>query len=69
VSKKGEPWAIVEIADLDAGTEVLFFSATYANAHSRLIEDAVLLVDANVSIREGGTWYPGRHRHGSCRRK
>ncbi|WP_438803368.1 DNA polymerase III subunit alpha [Nocardia brevicatena] len=55
VNKKGESWAIVEIADLDASTEVLFFPAAYANAHPLLTEDAVLLVNANVSIREGRT--------------
>lgn len=55
MNKKGEPWAIVEIADLDASTEVLCFSSTYANARSVLTEDAVLLVTANVSIRDGRT--------------
>ncbi|OQM77772.1 DNA polymerase III subunit alpha [Rhodococcus sp. 66b] len=55
VNKKGEPWAIVEIADLDAATEMLVFSATYTNFQHVLTEDSVLLVAANVNIREGRT--------------
>ncbi|MEV0247766.1 DNA polymerase III subunit alpha [Nocardia sp. NPDC050712] len=53
VNKKGEPWAIVEIADLDAATEILVFAAAYAGFQHALIEDAILLVTANVSLREG----------------
>ncbi|MDJ0105731.1 DNA polymerase III subunit alpha, partial [Rhodococcus erythropolis] len=55
VNKKGEPWAIVEIADLDAATEMLVFSATYTNFQQVLTEDSILLVAANVNIREGRT--------------
>ena len=55
VNKKGESWAIVEIADLDAATEILVFSTTYAGSQHALTEDSVLLVTANVSIREGRT--------------
>lgn len=53
VNKKGQPWAIVEIADLDAATEMFVFSATYTNFQHVLIEDSVLLVATNVNIREG----------------
>lgn len=55
VSKKGEPWAIVEIADLDAATEILVFSSTYSQYQHTLTEDSILLVTANVTIREGRT--------------
>nr|WP_269820668.1 DNA polymerase III subunit alpha [Nocardia asteroides] len=55
VNKKGEPWAIVQIEDLDAGTEVLFFPATYAVVAPRLREDAIVLVSARVTVREGRT--------------
>ncbi|MFB8282910.1 DNA polymerase III subunit alpha [Nocardia colli] len=52
VTKKGEPWAIVRLEDLDASTEVLFFPAAYASAAATLAEDAVVVVTAHVSIRE-----------------
>ncbi|MEV6137551.1 DNA polymerase III subunit alpha [Nocardia sp. NPDC051990] len=55
VNKKGEPWAIVEIADLDAATEVLIFASAYTSFHSALTNDSVLLVTANVNIRDGRT--------------
>ncbi|WP_326603453.1 DNA polymerase III subunit alpha [Rhodococcus sp. PD04] len=55
VNKKGEPWAIVEIADLDAATEILVFSSTYTSFQHALTEDSVLLVTANANIREGRT--------------
>ncbi|MDO3650545.1 DNA polymerase III subunit alpha [Nocardia mangyaensis] len=55
VNKKGEPWAIVQIEDLDAGAEVLFFPATYAAVAARLAEDAIVLVTARVNVRDGRT--------------
>nr|WP_024805660.1 DNA polymerase III subunit alpha [Nocardia sp. BMG51109] len=53
VTKKGEPWAIVRLEDLDATTEILFFPGAYAGAATALAEDAVLLVTAHVSVRDG----------------
>lgn len=53
VTKKGEPWAIVRLEDLEAAVEILFFPAAYASAATALTEDAVLLVTAHVSIRDG----------------
>lgn len=53
VTKKGEPWAIVRLEDLEAAVEILFFPAAYAGAATALTEDAVLLVTAHVSIRDG----------------
>ncbi|NKY56423.1 DNA polymerase III subunit alpha [Nocardia flavorosea] len=53
VTKKGETWAIVRLEDLEAGIEILFFPAAYAGAATLLVEDAVVAVGAQVSIREG----------------
>ncbi|WP_330230991.1 DNA polymerase III subunit alpha [Nocardia sp. NBC_00508] len=53
ITKKGDPWAIVRLEDLDASTEVLFFPATYTRSATALTEDAVVLVTARVNIREG----------------
>ncbi|WP_280420291.1 DNA polymerase III subunit alpha [Nocardia carnea] len=53
VTKKGEAWAIVRLEDLEAGIEILFFPAAYAGAAALLVEDAVVAVGAQVSIREG----------------
>ncbi|GAA5051957.1 DNA polymerase III subunit alpha [Nocardia callitridis] len=53
VTKKGEPWAIVRLEDLDASIEVLFFPAAFAEAAPALIEDAIVLVHANINVREG----------------
>ncbi|MEU4711689.1 DNA polymerase III subunit alpha [Nocardia salmonicida] len=55
VNKKGEPWAIIEIADLDAATEILVFSSTYTSFQHALTEDSILLVTANVTVRDGRT--------------
>ncbi|WP_433664031.1 DNA polymerase III subunit alpha [Nocardia sp. CA-128927] len=55
VNKNGDPWAIVRLEDLDASTEILFFPSVYADVASYLSEDAVLLVTAQVSIRDGRT--------------
>ncbi|GAB2687812.1 DNA polymerase III subunit alpha [Nocardia thraciensis] len=55
ITKRGEPWAIVRLEDLEAAAEVLFFPAAYAAAAAALAEDAVVLVTAHVSVREGRT--------------
>ncbi|MFD4462786.1 DNA polymerase III subunit alpha [Nocardia sp. NPDC058480] len=55
VNKKGETWAIIEIADLDAATEILVFSSTYTSFQHALTEDSVLLVTANVTVRDSRT--------------
>ncbi|MFI6871493.1 DNA polymerase III subunit alpha [Nocardia sp. NPDC050406] len=53
VTKKGAPWAIVRLEDLDASIEILFFPAAYTGAAAALTEDAIVLITANVSVREG----------------
>ena len=52
VNKKGEPWAIAVIEDLDAAIEVLFFPKVYAVLHGDLVEDAVVVVKGRVNWRE-----------------
>ena len=52
VNKKGEPWAIVRIEDLQGGVEVLFFPRLYQKIGMDIVEDAVVIVTAHVSIRE-----------------
>ncbi|WP_434093883.1 DNA polymerase III subunit alpha [Saccharomonospora azurea] len=52
VNKKGEPWAIVTVEDLDASMEVLFFPRAYATFLSELAEDNAILVKGRVNYRE-----------------
>jgi len=52
VNKKGEPWAIVRIEDLQGGVEVLFFPRLYQKIGMHIIEDAVVIVRAHVNIRD-----------------
>ncbi|RDI67543.1 DNA polymerase-3 subunit alpha [Nocardia pseudobrasiliensis] len=55
ITKRGEPWAIIRLEDLEASAEILFFPAAYATAATALAEDAVLLVAAQVTVRDGRT--------------
>jgi DNA polymerase-3 subunit alpha len=52
VNKKGEPWAIVVIEDLDASMEVLFFPKAYAMMSEDLVTDAAVAVKGRVNWRE-----------------
>ncbi|MFE3442155.1 DNA polymerase III subunit alpha [Nocardia sp. NPDC059180] len=52
VGKKGDPWAIVRLEDLDAGVDILFFPAAYAEAATTLTEDAIVLITARVDYRD-----------------
>jgi DNA polymerase-3 subunit alpha len=52
VDKRGEPWAICTLEDLDASLEVLFFARTYAVLGPQLAEDAAVAVTGRVSWRE-----------------
>lgn len=52
VDKKGEPWAICTLEDLDASLEVLFFARTNAVVGADLVEDAAVAVTGRVSWRE-----------------
>jgi len=52
VNKKGEPWAIITLEDLDASIEVLAFPKSYSVFSQDLIEDSVILIKGRVNIRE-----------------
>ena len=52
VNKKGEPWAICTIEDMDASLEVLFFPKAYAMFQADLVEDNAVLVKGRVNWRE-----------------
>ncbi|HVV08815.1 DNA polymerase III subunit alpha [Amycolatopsis sp.] len=52
VNKKGEPWAICTVEDMDASLEVLFFPKSYAMFSADLIEDNAVLVKGRVNWRE-----------------
>ena len=52
VNKKGEPWAIVTIEDLDASIETLFFPKSYMAMHEDLIADSAVAVKGRVNIRD-----------------
>ncbi|WP_410654270.1 DNA polymerase III subunit alpha [Amycolatopsis sp. lyj-112] len=52
VNKKGEPWAICTIEDMDASLEVLFFPKAYALFVTDLVEDNAVRVSGRVNWRE-----------------
>ena len=53
VNKKGEPWAICTIEDLDASIEVLFFAKAFSVNMEQLVPDAVVAVKGRVNWRDG----------------
>lgn len=52
VTKKGEPWAICTVEDMDAALEVLFFPKSYGLFAADLVEDNAVLVKGRVNWRE-----------------
>ncbi len=52
VTKQGNPWAQVQLEDLEGAVEVMFFPATYQTAAVHLAEDAVVLVKGRVDKRD-----------------
>lgn len=52
ISKKGDPWAIVVIEDLDTSIEVLFFARSYGVWQDELVTDAAVAVKGRVNWRE-----------------
>jgi DNA polymerase-3 subunit alpha len=52
ISKKGDPWAIVGIEDLEGAIEVMFFSKTYADYATSLVEDQTVIIRGRVNKRE-----------------
>ncbi|QFU93424.1 DNA polymerase III subunit alpha [Amycolatopsis sp. YIM 10] len=53
VNKKGEPWAICTVEDIDGSLEVLFFPKSYALFSAELTEDNPVVVKGRVNWREG----------------
>lgn len=52
VNKRGEPWAIATVEDMDAALEVLFFPKSYALFAADLVEDNAVVVKGRVNWRE-----------------
>nr|WP_324192997.1 DNA polymerase III subunit alpha [Nocardia transvalensis] len=50
--KTGLPWATAQLADLTGSIEVLFFPQTYSLYGTDVVEDAVVLIKARVSVRD-----------------
>jgi DNA polymerase-3 subunit alpha len=53
MTKQGNAWAIVNLADRDGTTEVLFFPATYQLVAAALVEDSVITVQGRINDRDG----------------
>ncbi|WCN07351.1 DNA polymerase III subunit alpha [Streptomyces sp. M92] len=53
VTKQGNAWAIVNLADRDGTIEVLFFPATYQLVLGALVEDSVISVQGRINDRDG----------------
>lgn len=52
VNKNGMPWASAQLEDLTGGIEVLFFPRTYSSYGAEIADDAVVLVNAKVAVRD-----------------
>jgi DNA polymerase-3 subunit alpha len=51
VDKRGRPWAICTVEDLDGAVEVLFFASAYAVHSHDLVQDAAVAVTGRTSRR------------------
>ncbi|MET9290645.1 DNA polymerase III subunit alpha [Streptomyces sp. NPDC003077] len=63
VTKQGNAWALVTLADRDAGIEVLFFPAAYQLVQHALTEDNVVSVKGKLEDRDGTLNVFGRELH------
>ncbi|MGV9973927.1 DNA polymerase III subunit alpha [Nocardia beijingensis] len=52
INKNGLAWASAQLEDLTGGIEVLFFPQAYSVYGMDVVEDAVVLVKARVSVRD-----------------
>jgi DNA polymerase-3 subunit alpha len=52
VNKNGMPWASAQLEDLTGGIEVMFFPHTYSQYGADIVDDAVVLINAKVAIRD-----------------
>ena len=53
MTKQGNQWAIINLADRDGSLEVLFFPAVYQLVQHALIEDSVISVKGKIEDRDG----------------
>ncbi|WP_406733399.1 DNA polymerase III subunit alpha [Streptomyces sp. NBC_01794] len=53
MTKQGNPWAIINLADRDGEMEILFFPATYTLVQHALIPDSVVSVQGRLNDRDG----------------
>ncbi|MFI1185418.1 DNA polymerase III subunit alpha [Streptomyces californicus] len=53
MTKQGNAWAIINLADRDGEMEVLFFPAAFALVQSSLIPDSVVSVTGRLNDRDG----------------
>ena len=49
ITKRGDPWAMITLEDLDGAIEVLLFPSTYQLAATLLVEDAIVTVKGQLS--------------------
>lgn len=52
ITKKGEPWVIAKVEDIDAAIEVLFFPKSYTVFGAELEQDAVVSVKGRINRKE-----------------
>jgi len=52
LSRKGDPYAVATLEDLDGSIEVVFWPSTYALVADRLAEDRPLLVTGRLELRD-----------------
>jgi DNA polymerase-3 subunit alpha len=52
MTKRGDPWAIATLEDLEGAIDVMFFPSTYQLVATSLAEDAVVLVKGRLDRRE-----------------
>ncbi|MFP3897337.1 MAG: DNA polymerase III subunit alpha [Anaerolineales bacterium] len=51
-TKKGDPMAFAQLEDLSASMDLIIFPRTYELTREKLEEDAVLLVEARIDVRD-----------------
>ncbi|GAA5037391.1 DNA polymerase III subunit alpha [Actinopolymorpha pittospori] len=52
MTKRGDPWAIITLEDLEGGIDVMFFPSTYQLTALQLTEDAVVVVKGRLDRRD-----------------
>ena len=56
VTKKGDPWALLTLEDLDASIPVYAFPRTYNQAASFLAPDAIVIIAGKSELRDDGSY-------------